>query len=80
MAQVVSAPIKASPTLGRQGLCSHQAHLWSFCDFVPRSEALPPPPPPGRQGLCSHHNPLWDTSNFAPRSKALGIPQMAGVM
>ena len=23
----------------RQGLCSHLAHLWATCDFVPRSEA-----------------------------------------
>ena len=46
---ICGPPLILSPALkcwgppGRQGLCSHLAHLWATSNLVPRSEALGTP-------------------------------------
>ena len=37
---ILSPAPKLWGSLRRQGLCSHQDHMWAISEFVPRSEAV----------------------------------------
>ena len=59
------APKRWGPP-GRQGLCSHPAHLWATFDSAPCSQAV------GIPGLCSHLAHLSATSDYVSRFEAMG--------